>query len=539
MKNNIRKSVKRWLALVMTAMMLFSMATTVMAQGESSTTGYTITIENGEYNANTKYNLYRIYDATVTDSNSTIGVNYAITTDFTSLTDDYGADALKITDSNLEDLIEDAMSIVNKTTPPTATYSEMTAGTAIDVLPGYYLIVPVSDAADGGTVTSPCLVSVPGAATVDSDGSKGDDSKAVTVTPKASKTTIDKDITGGSTATTISSTGDSSTVAIGGTVVYTITSLIPDYGEDVDKTTITYTITDEADDTLDFVSVDSVIMSGTPDDVDLKDKSAGTGTVDNTYYSMSTSEHGFVLTFNYDQLTAGEEITIKATFELNKDAEINVSNDNEVTLEYTNNYYEGTTSEIGHEVKTYTFGFGINKIDETSSDPLTGAEFEIYNASGNLVATIMASATNGNVIITVYNGTKASAEPDDVLYSDEQTDNGSYAIKGLDAGSYTVKETKAPSGYSIGSDKTITIATSPNISSGEYDGSYTVNGVDTKNATFGKVTAHAVDINNKKGTTLPGTGGIGTTIFTFGGLTLVILAAIMFIVYTKKQRKQA
>ena len=46
-------------------------------------------------------------------------------------------------------------------------------------------------------------------------------------------------------------------------------------------------------------------------------------------------------------------------------------------------------------------------------------------------------------------------------------------------------------------------------------------------------------IFNAKGLSLPGTGGMGTTLFTFGGLVLVLVAGIMFVVYIRRQKKQS
>ena len=46
-------------------------------------------------------------------------------------------------------------------------------------------------------------------------------------------------------------------------------------------------------------------------------------------------------------------------------------------------------------------------------------------------------------------------------------------------------------------------------------------------------------IGNTPGLSLPGTGGMGTTLFTFGGLVLVLVAGIMFVVYIRRQKKQS
>ena len=40
--------------------------------------------------------------------------------------------------------------------------------------------------------------------------------------------------------------------------------------------------------------------------------------------------------------------------------------------------------------------------------------------------------------------------------------------------------------------------------------------------------AKAITIVNKKGTTLPGTGGMGTLIFTISGITLILIGVIIY-----------
>ena len=44
------------------------------------------------------------------------------------------------------------------------------------------------------------------------------------------------------------------------------------------------------------------------------------------------------------------------------------------------------------------------------------------------------------------------------------------------------------------------------------------------------------NVVNKKGSTLPSTGGIGTTIFTIGGCLIMIIAAALFFESRKKQQ---
>lgn len=97
----------------------------------------------------------------------------------------------------------------------------------------------------------------------------------------------------------------------------------------------------------------------------------------------------------------------------------------DVKLEYGNT--SGVDSVPGNKVYVYTYGIGINKLDE-AGNPLAGATFELYNdkAHTNVIGT-GTSDSNGNVIF------KNSANEE---------------IK-LQSGTYYIVETVAPAGYNV------------------------------------------------------------------------------------------
>ena len=89
-------------------------------------------------------------------------------------------------------------------------------------------------------------------------------------------------------------------------------------------------------------------------------------------------------------------------------------------------------------------------------------------------------------------------------------------MKGLDVGTYYFKEVVAPDGYSINEqDSLIEIKKEVEESNVTVAGSTTM--TDTKLAS------------------LPGTGGIGTTIFTIGGCIIMIAAAAFYFLSRKKE----
>lgn len=107
------------------------------------------------------------------------------------------------------------------------------------------------------------------------------------------------------------------------------------------------------------------------------------------------------------------------------------------------------------------------------------------------------------------------------------------AVEGLDAGTYFLKEITTPGGFNgLTSDVEVKITSSCNILTGAtYAVEYKM--VNEEGFTDTDEQEKVVPIENKRGTTLPSTGGIGTTIFYVVGGGLMVAAAILLI--TKKR----
>ncbi len=123
--------------------------------------------------------------------------------------------------------------------------------------------------------------------------------------------------------------------------------------------------------------------------------------------------------------------------------------------------------------------------------------------------------------------------------------NGLIAVSGLEDRTYYVKETKAPTGYNLLSNAialTIAATTSngqnwTNSVASDALTALTLS-VDGGTAVDGDVNSGIVSttITNTKGTTLPTTGGIGTTIFYIVGAILVIGAAVVLVTRRRVSR---
>ena len=178
-----------------------------------------------------------------------------------------------------------------------------------------------------------------------------------------------------------------------------------------------------------------------------------------------------------------------------------------VTVTYTATLEEGTTagdyyntawvsypnSETEQDkVKVETFKIDVFKYDQADEKGLAGAEFALYDET--------AIDQDGNLI--------EGATP--VLEGIVSGEDGHVVIDGLDAGKYALVETKAPDNY-VKSDTplmlTIEAGIEPNV----------VN----------------VKFANSK---IPHTGGMGTTLFTIGGVVLLAAAGTLFVVSRRKQQ---
>lgn len=228
------------------------------------------------------------------------------------------------------------------------------------------------------------------------------------------------------------------------------------------------------------------------------------------------------------KLNLGDEIYVYYTAKLNENAEIvGKHNDNTVYLEYSNNPYDEKSTEkgTGITVRDYTFKLNATKTKEDGITPLEGAEFSL-SKGGTAIKFRKIDLTDGTNEYVVSEDINAS----EVIISGS---NGKFSIKGLDdVVEYTLRETKAPLGYNSISDIKFSITAGYNI-----DGD--INSISATNGSgIIKVTDKyelGTTIINTKSTLLPGTGGIGTTIFTVAGGGLMLSAMALF-VYKRRKR---
>lgn len=231
----------------------------------------------------------------------------------------------------------------------------------------------------------------------------------------------------------------------------------------------------------------------------------------------------FEIKFNENSLQANDKVVVTYSATINSNAVVGTTgNDNETWLKYGNN------GETTHgKTKTYTWKFDILKYFTDSNDTkqyLADVEFVLYRKNNTTNTTEYAKFDSNKL-----SGWTAT-ESDATKLKTNATSN--VVVEGLDAGTYFLKETATPVGFnSLTSDVEVQITSSCNTLTGAtYAVEYKmVNEEDFTDTGDEKV----VPIENKRGTTLPGTGGIGTTIFYVVGGGLMVAAAILLI--TKKR----
>ncbi len=214
--------------------------------------------------------------------------------------------------------------------------------------------------------------------------------------------------------------------------------------------------------------------------------------------------------------TTGTKVTVTYKATLDEDAVLgSTGNPNTADLEYSNNPNntgDGTTKpeETGKtpEDKNIVFTYKVtaNKVKE-NQQPLEGAEFELFKKAkdGSWISKGRLTGTGDNQNV--------------------------FEWKGLDDGDYKIVETKTPSGYNTIDPIEFTITAEHEIDSADPKLTSLSGGdVFTGNVTTGAVSANIV---NKSGSTLPETGGIGTTVFYVIGGMLMAAAAVLLI--TKKR----
>lgn len=439
-------------------------------------------------------------------------------------------------------------------------------GVISDLAAGYYLVV--SDETSAGSAATRNILQV---------------IKDETITPKFDVPSIEKKIFEDGTEKT------NNDAAIGDTITYHLNSVMPDMtGYD----NYIFIMRDTLSDGLDYKDVkevkigNTVLEKGTDYYVTTFDGDAS-GTGNKVAYgdedaTLSKDSRKIAIVFKHfigRTEEAGTKIVATLEAILNENAKIETeTNPNEVDLIYSNNpNYEGdgtphdtpdSTEPVGEtpdsKVETLTTQIKLTKIDGdiklyekealktaeftltgdalntvklTSTESFTRDDKGIYYKlkDGSYTMTVPGETVNGKVVsedkyesttekyskTTVYE-TKKYAENGNKIVVQVNADTGEITFTGLKEGTYTLSETKTPAGYNTAPDVVI------NVTYDENSKTFTAK-IGDKTLSKDAENYFPTTVENYKGSTLPSTGGMGTTIFYVIGGILVLAAVIVLI----------
>lgn len=503
---SMKKAMKKLMAALLAVAMVCAMAIPAFADGSSSTstaavTLYTITApKNGH-----TYEIYQIFTGDYDPSNKTMLANIKWGENGTgtvgaaveqNVLNALSAVASSASDKAKLDVIENYVKL--DTTP----VAIVTNGSSVEVVGGYYLIKDKDGSLSGSEPYTTYLVSVVGHVTINPKSS---------AVPEFNKKLKDTNDSTGE----VSRWQDSADYDIGDYIPFRLQGTVPaDYDS---YSTYYYAFHDkeEAGLTFDPSSVEvhlgdenGAIISATDYRV-LTKKDSTTSDTDCTF------EIVFDDLKNVTGVTANSTITVTYKSKLNDNAVLGAhGNVNQAKLEYSNNPRgSGTGTTPWDNVIVFTYKVVVNKIDQDNNS-LEGAEFTLtkkINGADDFVQSMTIDADNKAL----------------------------FTLSGLDDGEYTLTETKTPAHYNTISPITFTVNAEH-----EIEWISTRDNVLTSlsgNKVIGEITfdvdktagSLSTNVVNNIGTTLPGTGGIGTTIFYVIGGGLMVAAAILLI--TKKR----
>lgn len=269
-----------------------------------------------------------------------------------------------------------------------------------------------------------------------------------------------------------------------------------------------------------------------------------------SYYTVTANGNTFtvfvdiIAATNDNVIKAGDSLYTYYSGVLNETAKVcpDGPQQNKAYLVYSNNpSTSGTGKTPEKTVYDWTFKVDVTKVDGTDhSKTLKGAVFALTGTSNvtlNPDANGEPAESDKTKLIKLIANADGSytVAPKDytgvVTYTMTTPDNGQISIKGLDDNTeYYLHETKAPDGYN-----SLTAPVKIKITDNTYEatGNYISH---QPNVVFNGSNAYSgvgFEVENNRGTTLPGTGGIGTTIFYVIGGGLMVAAAILLI--TKKR----
>lgn len=511
------KHMKKLAAMLVSVLMGFAMMTTVFADDAPT---YTLTL-TGTTEGHT-YEAYQVFTGDLKDSTLS-NVKWGSDVDSTKTADLLAAlkadKTLKATFADVKDAatVAEALSKANDddavaqefatvvsqylTKTPKASVDSTAGSTSTEITglsAGYYLVKDKDNSLSTDAYTRFILKVV-------GDTEAKIKSDVPTVVKKVKDT---NDSTG-----KISGWQDSADYDIGDEVPYQITGTMP--SNIGDYKTYSYAFTDTMSKGLTYTAKNAKIKIG---DTDVTGSFTERVTPNADGSTTVTWTCGDLKGIKGVTLDASTKVVVNYSAKLNKDAVIGAAgNPNTVNLTYSNNPNKGGESETGKTPDdkniVFTYKFVVNKVDQDKKS-LAGAAFKLEKKKNDATYTTVKEFTAGT--------------------------ETSFEFKGLDDGEYKLTETTTPAGYNTIAPIKFTISAEHDVDSADPKLTSLSGSATTGEATFtaekdaGSLTTNVV---NKKGSVLPSTGGIGTTIFYVAGGLMVVVAGVLLAAKKKAEAK--
>lgn len=493
---------KKLFALALSMMMVLAMAVPAFAaEGDPK---YSITVSAQSPNVSIKgneFSAYKLFDVKYNEGATSFA--YTVASEFSEFTyaGKSGAELVKYVGELTKD--SDELNAFAQAALKYATDNNIAAKGKVTVTdtnnlialnePGYYLVAGTATADGNKTVTAACSLTTT--------------KPTADIKVKADAPKLDKVIEEGDTDK------EGASADIGSTVDFKLTSKVPDM---TGYSAYKYIVHDTMSSGLTFNN-DIVVKIGEK-------------TLTAEEYTLTVpGADGETFTIdikNFISYNKGDDIVITYSATVNENALNTSFETNTANLEYSNNPNDTSDTETTPDDIVYVYDFNVD-IDKYITNPDNNADTSQKLAGAQFVL------KNGNDADAKYYQFKdgkvswVSELKDATIVTSTATGKGDKQFEGLAEGIYYLEEIKAPDGYNKLSDPVKVEITATYKADGE------LNSTSATLTNDGKDYEQIVSIGNAKGGELPGTGGIGTTIFyVVGGLLMV--AAVVLLVAKKK-----